>query len=77
MLLVAALLAGSPVFAVLGGLALALFWQDGLPPLASVALSHYQITVNPSLPALPLFTLAGLVFAARVRRSALATCLWP
>ena len=46
----------------LGGLALALFWQDGLP-LASVALSHYQITVNPSLPALPLFTLAGLVFA--------------
>jgi C4-dicarboxylate transporter DctM subunit len=61
-LLAAALLAGAPVFAVLGGLALALFWQDGLP-LAAIALSHYQITVNPSLPALPLFTLAGLVFA--------------
>lgn len=60
--LLVALLAGSPVFAVLGGLALALFWQDALP-LASVALSHYSITVNPSLPALPLFTLAGLVFA--------------
>ncbi len=60
--LLAALLAGAPVFAVLGGLALALFWQDALP-LASVALSHYSITVNPSLPALPLFTLAGLVFA--------------
>jgi C4-dicarboxylate transporter, DctM subunit len=57
-----ALLAGAPVFAALGGLALALFWSDGLP-LASIALSHYQITVNPSLPALPLFTLAGLVFA--------------
>jgi C4-dicarboxylate transporter, DctM subunit len=28
-----------------------------------VALSHYQITVNPSLPALPLFTLAGVVLA--------------
>jgi C4-dicarboxylate transporter DctM subunit len=56
------LLAGAPIFAVLGGLALALFWSEGLP-LASVALSHYQITVNPSLPALPLFTLAGLVFA--------------
>ena len=56
------LLCGAPIFAVLGGLALALFWQDGLP-LASVALSHYQITVNPSLPALPLFTLAGLIFA--------------
>ena len=61
-LLLAMLLAGAPIFAVLGGLALALFWQDALP-LASVPLSHYQITVNPSLPALPLFTLAGLVFA--------------
>lgn len=60
--LVAALACGAPIFAVLGALALALFWQDGLP-LASIALSHYQITVNPSLPALPLFTLAGLVFA--------------
>lgn len=61
-LLVAALAAGAPIFACLGGLALLLFWQQGLP-LASVALSHYAITVNPSLPALPLFTLAGLVFA--------------
>ena len=60
--LLAVLLSGAPIFAVLGGLALALFWQDG-QPLASVALSHYQITVNPSLPALPLFTLAGMVFA--------------
>ena len=60
--LVAALLCGAPIFAVLGALALALFWQDALP-LASIPLSHYQITVNPSLPALPLFTLAGLVFA--------------
>ena len=62
LVLIFILLCGAPIFAVLGGLALALFWQDGLP-LASVALSHYQITVNPSLPALPLFTLAGLVFA--------------
>ena len=60
--LLAILLAGAPIFVVLGGLALALFWQDGLP-LASIPLSHYAITVNPSLPALPLFTLAGLVFA--------------
>jgi len=60
--LTGALLTGAPIFAVLGGLALALFWTEGMP-LASVALSHYQITVNPSLPALPLFTLAGLVFA--------------
>ncbi|MFZ1246466.1 MAG: TRAP transporter large permease subunit [Azonexus sp.] len=56
------LFCGAPIFAVLGGLALALFWSEG-QPLASVPLSHYQITVNPSLPALPLFTLAGLLFA--------------
>jgi C4-dicarboxylate transporter, DctM subunit len=58
----AMLLAGAPIFAALGGLGLVLFWQDTMP-LASMALSHYQITVNPSLPALPLFTLAGLIFA--------------
>jgi tripartite ATP-independent transporter DctM subunit len=56
------LFTGAPIFAVLGGLALALFWQAG-QPLAAVPLSHYQITVNSSLPALPLFTLAGLLFA--------------
>jgi len=60
--LASAMVAGAPIFAVLGGLALMLFWSEGMP-LASVALSHYQITVNPSLPALPLFTLAGLLFA--------------
>ncbi|WP_412479726.1 TRAP transporter large permease [Azonexus sp. IMCC34839] len=60
--LIAVLLCGAPIFAVLGGLALAMFWSEG-QPLASVPLSHYQITVNPSLPALPLFTLAGLIFA--------------
>lgn len=53
---------GVPIFAVLGGLSLWLFWQEG-QPLAAIPLSHYQITVNPSLPALPLFALAGLVFA--------------
>ena len=62
LILVTALLCGAPIFVVLGGLALALFASEGLP-LASIALSHYQITVNPSLPALPLFTLAGLIFA--------------
>lgn len=62
LMLLAALLCGAPIFAVLGGLALTLFAADALP-WASVPLSHYQITVNPSLPALPLFTLAGLLFA--------------
>ena len=72
------LLCGAPVFTVLGGLALALFWSEG-QPLAAVPLSHYQITVNPSLPALPLFTLAGLIFArtgAAARLGALFTTLF-
>ncbi len=76
--LTAILFCGAPIFAVLGGLALALFWQEG-QPLASVPLSHYQITVNPSLPALPLFTLAGLFFArtgAAARLGALFTALF-
>ena len=57
------LLGGAAIFSIIAALAMGLFWQDGLP-LSSVALSHYQITVNPSLPALPLFTLAGLIFAS-------------
>lgn len=72
------LFCGAPIFAVLGGLALALFWSEG-QPLASVPLSHYQITVNPSLPALPLFTLAGLLFArtgAAARLGALFSALF-
>lgn len=76
--LLAILLCGAPIFAVLGGLALALFWQEG-QPLAAVPLSHYQITVNPSLPALPLFTLAGLIFArtgAAARLGTLFTALF-
>lgn len=61
--LVVMFLGGAPIFSIIAALALGLFWQEGLP-LSSVALSHYQITVNASLPALPLFTLAGLVFAS-------------
>ena len=60
-LLVAALL-GSPVFTILGGAALLLFWGDGLP-IASIALDHYRLVVNPSLPMIPLFTLAGYFLA--------------
>jgi len=60
--LVAAGLVGAPLFAVLGGTALLLFWGDGLP-IAAVALDHYRLVVNPSLPMIPLFTLAGYFLA--------------
>lgn len=61
LILLAAVL-GAPMFIVLGGAALALFAGDGLPT-AAVPLSHYQLTINPSLPAIPLFTLAGYFLA--------------
>jgi tripartite ATP-independent transporter DctM subunit len=61
LVLVAALL-GSPVFTTLGGAALFLFWNDGLP-MASIPLDHYRLVVNPSLPMIPLFTLAGYFMA--------------
>jgi len=56
-------LAGAPIFAVLGAAAMLLFRSEGMP-IASLALDQYAIVVNPSLPTIPLFTLAGFVLAA-------------
>jgi len=56
-LLVATVL-GTPAFVTLGGIALILFWRVG-EPIASISVSHYSLVTNPSIPALPLFTLAG------------------
>lgn len=53
---------GMPIFAVLGGVALVLFWGE-YSPIASVALDHYRMVVNPTLAAIPLFTLAGYFLA--------------
>ncbi len=61
--LAAAVLIGAPVFGVLGGAAIFLFAQERAP-IASLALDHYRLVVNPSLPAIPLFTLAGFILAA-------------
>jgi C4-dicarboxylate transporter DctM subunit len=54
---------GAPIFAVLGGAGLLLFWHADIP-IAAVALDHYRMVVNPSLPAIPLFTLAGFALAS-------------
>jgi C4-dicarboxylate transporter DctM subunit len=61
LVLIAAAL-GSPVFTTLGGAAVILFWSDGLP-ISSIPLDHYRLVVNPSLPMIPLFTLAGYFLA--------------
>lgn len=57
-----ATLFGAPIFAVLGGAALILFWSAEVP-IASVTVEHYRLATNPALPALPLFTLAGYFLA--------------
>lgn len=61
-LLLVAAAAGAPVFALLGGAALILFWGAGVP-VAAVSVEHYRLVTNPSLPAIPLFTLAGYYLA--------------
>lgn len=59
---IAAGVAGVPIFAVLGGAAALLFMRDGLPP-AAVLVETYALNTSPTLPALPLFTLAGFLLA--------------
>jgi C4-dicarboxylate transporter DctM subunit len=65
-LLLSATILGAPVFATIGGAAVILFWGDD-PTLSSIAsgvpLTHYSLVTNPSLPTLPLFTLAGYFLA--------------
>jgi C4-dicarboxylate transporter DctM subunit len=57
-----ATLLGAPVFTTLGGLALILFWSSD-NPIAAIPITHYSLVVNPSLPTIPLFTLAGYFLA--------------
>jgi len=53
---------GSPIFSVLGGAAALLFMVDGIRPVA-ILISTYELAVNPTLPSIPLFTLAGFLLA--------------
>jgi C4-dicarboxylate transporter DctM subunit len=53
---------GVPAFVTLGGTALILFWGVN-QPIAAIPIAHYDLVTNPSLPTLPLFTLAGYFLA--------------
>lgn len=61
-IILAATVFGAPVFVAIGGIALVLLMGDGVPA-ASVALNHYGLVSNPTLPAIPIFTLAGYLLA--------------
>lgn len=60
--LLTSIVLGAPVFTLLGGAALFLIWNNW-DPVSVVASEHYKLTTNPTIPALPLFTLAGYFLA--------------
>jgi tripartite ATP-independent transporter DctM subunit len=62
-LIVVSMLFGMPIYAVLGGAALLLFWDEGTP-ISAVPGEAYRMSTSPMLPAIPLFTLAGYILAA-------------
>jgi C4-dicarboxylate transporter DctM subunit len=62
LLLVAAFLLGAPVFIVMAGFALLLFFVSGTP-VASVPGETFRLVISPTLPAIPLLTVAGYVLA--------------
>jgi tripartite ATP-independent transporter DctM subunit len=61
-LLLIATILGAPIFTVLGGAGLILFWA-GDSPLSSLTIDHYGLATNPTIPTVPLFTLAGYFLA--------------
>ena len=61
-LVLAAAIAGAPIFVLLGGAALFLFLAQGDKP-ARLLVDSYQQLTSTDLPAIPLFTLAGFLLA--------------
>ena len=53
---------GLPVFVVIGGVGLALFYGDALP-IAAIPVEAFRVVVSPTIPAIPLFTLTGILLA--------------
>jgi len=53
---------GAPIFVGLGGIAGLMFWSEYIP-VAAIPSEAYRIVVSPSLPTIPLFTLAGYILA--------------
>jgi tripartite ATP-independent transporter DctM subunit len=53
---------GAPIFILLGGTALLLFWGDGVT-VAAIPAETYRIVASPIFPTIPLFTLAGFTLS--------------
>jgi C4-dicarboxylate transporter DctM subunit len=55
---------GAPIYTVMGGLAMLFFYGQPIPvPIAAVPLETFTLVASPTLPAIPLFTLAGYLLA--------------
>ena len=77
LLIVVGLLLGAPVFVAMAGLAMLLFFGEGTA-IASVPTETFRLVASPTLPAIPLLTVAGYVLAeggASKRLLALAKAL--
>lgn len=61
-IVLAATVMGAPIFVLLGGLAVVLFYADAVT-IMSVPAQTLQIVSQPTLPTIPLFTLAGTLLA--------------
>ena len=60
--LIGGALLGLPVFAVIGGIASLFFWYE-YTPVTAIPLAAYQLSAQPLLPAIPLFTLGGYILS--------------
>ncbi len=61
-IIIISLLYGTPIFIGLSAIAALFFWH-GLTPISAIPAEIYRIVVSPSLPTIPLFTLAGYLLA--------------
>ncbi len=78
--LAAAAVFQAPIFVVIAGVTLVLFFAEGVP-LAAISVASYRIVVSPLIPTIPLFTLAGYLLAEggarhRLIRLFRALCGW-
>jgi C4-dicarboxylate transporter, DctM subunit len=63
-IILGAVVLGAPIYTAIGGLAMLFFWGKALPvPISAVPLETYDITTEPMLVTIPLFTLAGYLLA--------------
>lgn len=62
LLLLAGVALGMPIFAMLGGAAVLLFWKDGVTT-ASIPAETYRIVTSEVFPAIPIFTLIGFILS--------------